>query len=72
MHELEYNALQQLSQNINIRNIFFMTKFSLKRGLDIPILGSPEQKIYDGQEPKTLAVMGTDFEGLKPKMLIGC
>jgi Na+-transporting NADH:ubiquinone oxidoreductase subunit A len=47
-----------------------MTNFSLKRGLDIPILGSPEQKIYDGRKPKTLAVMGTDFKGLKPKMLI--
>jgi Na+-transporting NADH:ubiquinone oxidoreductase subunit A len=47
-----------------------MTNFSLKRGLNIPILGSPEQKIYDGHKPKTLAVLGTDFEGLKPKMLI--
>ena len=47
-----------------------MTNFSLKRGLNIPILGSPEQKIYDGKKPKTLAVLGTDFEGLKPQMLI--
>ena len=47
-----------------------MAKFSLKRGLDIPILGSPEQKIYKAQEPKTIAIMGTDFNGLKPKMLI--
>ena len=47
-----------------------MAKFSLKRGLDIPILGSPEQKIYKAREPKTIAIMGTDFNGLKPKMLI--
>ena len=47
-----------------------MAKFSLKRGLDIPILGSPEQKIYKAREPKTIAVMGTDFIGLKPKMLV--
>ena len=47
-----------------------MAKFSLKRGLDIPILGSPEQKIYKTREPKTIAVMGTDFIGLKPKMLV--
>ena len=47
-----------------------MAKFSLKRGLDIPILGSPEQKIYNAREPKTIAVMGTDFNGLKPKMLV--
>ena len=47
-----------------------MMNFSLKRGLNIPIVGSPEQKIYEGQKPKTLAVLGTDFKGLKPKMLI--
>ena len=47
-----------------------MAKFSLKRGLDIPILGSPEQKIYKAPEPKTVAVMGADFNGLKPKMLV--
>ena len=47
-----------------------MAKFSLKRGLDIPILGSPEQKIYKGSEPNTMAVMGPDFNGLKPKMLV--
>jgi len=47
-----------------------MTNFILKRGLDIPISGIPEQKIYDGKVPKTLAVMGPDFNGLKPKMLV--
>ena len=47
-----------------------MTKFSLKRGLNIPILGTPEQKIYDGKKPNTLAILGTDYLGLKPKMLI--
>ena len=49
---------------------FYMTHFALKRGLDIPILGAPEQKIYKGKEPKTLAIMGTDFNGLKPKMMV--
>ena len=47
-----------------------MAKFSLKRGLDIPMLGSPEQKIYKVREPKTIGIMGTDFNGLKPKMLV--
>ena len=47
-----------------------MIHFALKRGLDIPILGAPEQKIYKGKEPKTLAIMGTDFNGLKPKMMV--
>lgn len=47
-----------------------MKNFNLKRGLDIPILGVPEQKIYDGNKPETLAVLGPDYNGLKPKMLI--
>jgi len=47
-----------------------MTNFILKRGLDIPISGVPEQKIYEGNNPKTLAVLGPDYKGLKPKMLI--
>ncbi len=49
---------------------FFMRKFNLKRGLDIPILGIPEQKIFDGNNPETLAVLGPDYNGLKPKMLV--
>ena len=47
-----------------------MRNFNLKRGLDIPILGIPEQKIYDGNNPETLAVLGPDYNGLKPKMLV--
>ena len=45
-----------------------MAQFSLKRGLNIPILGSPEHKIYNARETKTVGVMGADFYGLKPKM----
>jgi Na+-transporting NADH:ubiquinone oxidoreductase subunit A len=47
-----------------------MKNFNLKRGLDIPISGIPEQKIFVGNNPETLAVLGPDFNGLKPKMLI--
>ena len=47
-----------------------MANFSLKRGLDIPIEGSPTQEISEGQHPKFMAVKGTDFIGLKPKMLV--
>ena len=47
-----------------------MANFSLKRGLDIPIAGSPKQQIFEGQPPKYMAVKGTDFIGLKPKMLV--
>ncbi len=48
-----------------------MSEFVLKRGLDLPITGAPDQKIHDGPSPTTVAVIGQDFIGLKPKMLIG-
>jgi len=42
----------------------------LKKGLDIPIEGVPEQMIYEGQEVKSVALLGKDFLGLKPTMLV--
>ena len=42
----------------------------IKRGLDLPIQGRPEQTIEQGPEPEQLAVMGRDYVGLKPKLLI--
>ncbi len=40
----------------------------LKKGLNIPISGEPEQKIYPGPEVNSIAVMGFDFIGIKPTM----
>ena len=45
-------------------------QFTLKKGLDLPITGGPEQKISDGNSVKSVAVLGTDYVGLKPKMLV--
>ena len=45
-------------------------QFTLKKGLDLPITGGPEQKITDGNSVKSVAVLGTDYVGLKPKMLV--
>ena len=47
-----------------------MANFSLKRGLNVPIEGAPIQNIFQGQPPKTMAVKGTDFNVLKPQMLV--
>ena len=47
-----------------------MQTFKLKKGLDLPIAGAPEQKIQPGPEFSTVAVLGRDFVGLKPKMLV--
>ncbi len=44
--------------------------FRLKKGLDLPISGAPEQKIEDGPAVTSCAVIGTDYHELKPKMMI--
>lgn len=47
-----------------------MPEFALKKGLDLPILGAPEQKIHDGPSVGSVAILGADYLGLKPKMLV--
>ncbi|MDG1462611.1 MAG: Na(+)-translocating NADH-quinone reductase subunit A [Gammaproteobacteria bacterium] len=42
----------------------------IKKGLDIPISGEPEQRIYAATAVSQVAVVGRDFIGLKPKMLV--
>lgn len=45
-------------------------QFTLTHGLDLPITGEPEQKISNGNVIKSVAVLGQDFIGLKPKMMV--
>lgn len=40
----------------------------IKKGLDLPIEGSPEQKIYDGPNVTKFALIGDDLVGMKPTM----
>lgn len=42
----------------------------LKRGLDLPITGSPEQSIREGKSVRTVAVVGFDYNGMKPTMAV--
>ena len=44
--------------------------FSLKKGLNLPILGAPEQVIGEGPAVKTVAVLGSDYVGLKPRLAV--
>ena len=46
-----------------------MYKFNLKKGLNIPVAGVPKQVIVDTKIPKSVAILGPDYNGLKPKML---
>lgn len=45
-------------------------QFTIKKGLDLPITGGPEQKITDGNGIKSVALLGGDYVGLKPKMMV--
>ncbi|MDA7963557.1 Na(+)-translocating NADH-quinone reductase subunit A [Ruegeria sp.] len=47
-----------------------MHSFKLKKGLDLPIEGAPDQTIQPGPAYSTVAVLGADYIGLKPRMLV--
>lgn len=47
-----------------------MGRIKLKKGLDIPIQGKPVQEISDGTHVKRVAILGDDFVGMKPTMLV--
>lgn len=42
----------------------------IKRGLDLPIAGAPKQSITDGKKVRSVAVLGPDYVGMKPTMLV--
>ncbi len=45
-----------------------MRHVTLNKGLDLPIKGAPEQQIHDGRPVGTVAVLGADYLGLKPRL----
>lgn len=42
----------------------------IKKGLDIPLSGSPKQDIHDGPSIKHVAVLGEEYVGMRPTMLV--
>jgi len=42
----------------------------IKKGLDIPLAGSPKQEIHDGASIKHVAVLGEEYVGMRPTMLV--
>ncbi|MEM9438676.1 MAG: Na(+)-translocating NADH-quinone reductase subunit A [Pseudomonadota bacterium] len=47
-----------------------MQHFSFKKGLNLPVLGAPTGGITEGPNVKTVAVLGADYIGLKPRLQI--
>lgn len=42
----------------------------IRRGLDLPISGAPEQTIVDGPKVRSVAIIGADYPGMKPTMAV--
>ncbi|GAB1257018.1 Na(+)-translocating NADH-quinone reductase subunit A [Aurantivibrio plasticivorans] len=42
----------------------------IRQGLDLPISGSPEQSIAPGNPVRSVAVVGPDYNGMKPTMAV--
>lgn len=45
-------------------------QFTIKKGLDLPITGEPKQVIENGNKVKSVAILGTDYVGMKPTMMV--
>lgn len=43
---------------------------TIKQGLDLPIKGKPEQVVGDSKTSRCVAVLGTDYPGLRPAMAV--
>jgi len=44
--------------------------FRIDKGLDIPVMGAPEQKIDEGRRTETVALLGRDHIGLRPVLKV--
>lgn len=42
----------------------------IKKGLDLPIAGLPEQQIHDGPAIPLVALLGEEYVGMRPSMLV--
>ena len=47
-----------------------MQNFTFRKGLNVPVLGAPASGITDGPAAKTAAILGADYVGLKPRLMV--
>ncbi len=47
-----------------------MKTFKLRKGLDLPVEGHPVQEIENGPALRKVAVLGSDYLGLKPRLAV--
>ncbi len=47
-----------------------MNHFNIKKGLDLPITGAPDQVISEGNQVSSVAIIGRDYIDMKPTMMV--
>ena len=47
-----------------------MAKHTFRKGLDLPIAGSPEQRVEEGSAVTHVALVADDYIGMRPRMLV--
>jgi Na+-transporting NADH:ubiquinone oxidoreductase subunit A len=47
-----------------------MSLHTIKKGLDLPLAGAPEQQIHDAGQPRRVALVAYDYVGMKPTMFV--
>ena len=47
-----------------------MKRFSLRKGLNLPISGAPKQEVGNAPDISTVALLGDDYVGLKPRTAV--
>ena len=47
-----------------------MRQYKLRKGLELPVAGAPAQEIHDGPAVRTVALLGSDYLGLKPRLAV--
>lgn len=67
-HELNmlFNSLGLKRINKKVRDLMI----KVKKGLDLPISGSPKQEVVETKTTSKVAVIGPDFHGMKPTMKV--
>ena len=47
-----------------------MARYTIKKGLDLPISGAPNKEVTEAAAPKRVALVAQDYLGIKPKMAV--
>lgn len=64
------NALVQVFGFITPVKVVQVFMITIKKGLDVPVAGAPQQVIHDGSSIKTVATLGQEYVGMRPTMFV--